>query len=459
MSGCENNLNVNPEIDPNQTPIVMTPTPAITDFNYPLAEVQLVVSVPANTPDDEPIYLSIVDEVTGIALNPQLYPMDPIQTDEERTSKEYFISLPATAGSVMKYRYSRGSDSVVLPEHTITGEPVRYRATYIPGPLVINDVVSRWTDTQFEGESGELLGQVTDSTNNSPLSNILVFAGGVQTQTDQDGFFAIKNLPPGIHNIVLFSKDGAYQVFQQGAKIEANAPTMAPIMLSPSNFVDVTFRVSLPEGTPPIVPVRMAGNLLQLGNTFTTLSGGMSGDVESMPIMVHGEDGIASLSISLPVGAYISYKYTLGDGFWNAEHTLNGDMRIRNFIVPENDSQINDQIDKWDSDSEDRITFDVQAPETKNSGDYVSIQFNPVFGWTEPIPMWSLGNNRWAYILFSPLNLPGNLTYRYCNNGECGIQDDIATPGVYGPGRPISLDELPKIQSDIIEAWTNMPSQ
>jgi hypothetical protein len=382
FSGCQNDIAASPEINPRLTPSEATPTPAITMFNYPLAEVQFVVDVPSNTPDDDPIYLSIVDEVTGIALNPQLHPMEPLQTSEEGSNIQYTITIPVTAGSVLKYRYARESESVILPEHTIAGEPVRYRVINVPNPLIIYDVVSRWTDTQYEGESGELIGQVTDATNNAPIPNILVFSGGVQTQTDQDGFYTIQNLPPGVHNIVLYSKDGAYKIFQQGAKIEVNAPTMAPVKIQPSEFVNVTFRVSLPEGTPPLVPVRMAGNLTQLGNSFTTLTGGMSGDVEKMPVLHPDEDGKASLSLNLPVGAFVTYKYTLGDGFWNAEHSSNGDMKTRHFIVPENDLLINDQIEKWNSDRSQSITFDVQAPETANPGDFVSIQFNPLFGWT-----------------------------------------------------------------------------
>jgi len=49
--------------------------------------------------------------------------------------------------------------------------------------------------------------------------------------------------------------------------------------------------------------------------------------------------------------------------------------------------------------------------------------------------MWHLGEQRWAYILFSPLNVPGNISYRYCRAGQCGTADDIATPGLYGQGR------------------------
>jgi hypothetical protein len=97
----------------------------------------------------------------------------------------------------------------------------------------------------------------------------------------------------------------------------------------------------------------------------------------------------------------------------------------------------------------------VSVPEDTPAGDFVAIQFNPLFGWTEPIPMWKLNDTRWAYILYSPRDLPGNLSYRYCRNGQCGYADDAATPGQYGEGRPAPDEEGPQTQTDVVEAWAD----
>src|SRR5574342_621727 len=67
--------------------------------------------------------------------------------------------------------------------------------------------------------------------------------------------------------------------------------------------------------------VALGGNLLQLGNTFSDLRGGLSTVADRMPVLTPLPDGRYSVSLFLPVGAEIEYKYTMGDGFWNAEFT------------------------------------------------------------------------------------------------------------------------------------------
>ena len=87
--------------------------------------------------------------------------------------------------------------------------------------------------------------------------------------------------------------------------------------------------MSVPSGTPPVVPIRFAGSLYPLGNTFATLNGGMSSLAANMPVLNPLPDGRYTLVLDLPVGADIRYKYTLGDGFWNAEHNADGSFRLR----------------------------------------------------------------------------------------------------------------------------------
>jgi hypothetical protein len=195
--------------------------------------------------------------------------------------------------------------------------------------------------------------------------------------------------------------------------------------------------------------------LYQLGNTFATLSGGVSSLALNMPVLSALPDGRYTLTLSLPVGADIRYKYTLGDGFWNAEHTSTGEFRLRQIVIPNHNVLVEDKIESWYVGAPNAITFDVTVPPNTPIDDFIAIQFNPVFGWTEPIPMWSLGNNRWAYILYSPLNLPGNFNYRYCRNSQCGYADDALTPGLYGQGRPVKISTTPQIIKDQVPEWAS----
>ena len=122
-------------------------------------------------------------------------------------------------------------------------------------------------------------------------------------------------------------------------------------------------------------------------------------------------------------------------------------------MVPDQDTQVQDTIASWRSGGAEPISFEVKVPEDTPSGDSVSIQFNP-YGWTEPVPMWSLGNNRWLYVLYSPLGLLGDMGYRYCRNDQCGLADDIATVGNEASGFPFKASNLPQNFQDNVSSWT-----
>jgi len=433
-----------------------TPLPAI---HSELAETQVVfrVQVPADTPAGTTVYLTLLDEVTGLALNAVRYPMQELTSDELQdlevgSQRVYQLSLPAGVGSMLKYRYERLAGDVTVSEHVSAGNQVRYRLYHVEGPGEVLDVVGRWTDTPFSAETGRIQGTVVDRDSGQPLASVLVTAGGQQTLSAADGSFLLEGLPPGVHNLVAMAIDGAYQAFQQGARVEAGATTPAPLQMIPARPVQVTFLVSLPENTPPVVPVRMAGNLYQLGNTFADLAGGTSSLAENMPVLTALPDGRYTLNLTLPAGTDLRYKYTLGDGFWNAEHSADGAFQLRQLVVPDQDEVVvEDQVISWQAGSKGRITFDLSAPGTP-PGEQVSIQFRTLFGWTQPVPMWQLGESRWAYILYSPLNLPGELGYRYCHNGHCEPEDPATL-------RVVTPEAEPQLLNDVIEAWPQIAPQ
>ena len=73
-------------------------------------------------------------------------------------------------------------------------------------------------------------------------------------------------------------------------------------------------------------------------------------------------DGSLALSMMLPVGADIRYKYTLGDGFWNAEHNTDGSFVLRQLIVPASSIpvQVNDTVQTWQAGASSPILFEAQ---------------------------------------------------------------------------------------------------
>jgi hypothetical protein len=286
----------------------------------------------------------------------------------------------------------------------------------------------------------------------------MVTAGGVQTLTDSAGRFALTGLRGGAHNLVAYALDGSYLTFQQGAQVEGNKGTPVEIRMRPVQKVSVNFIVSVPADTQTGVPLRIAGSLLQFGNTFADQRGGLSTVADRMPVMTQMPDGRYSATLFLPAGAHLSYKYTLGDGFWNSEFNTAGQYVVRNTIIPNQDTTIQDAVQSWQAGPNAPILFEVTVPQDTPIGDLIYIQFNP-FAWTEPIPMWKIGENRWAYKLYGPLNRLGAFTYRYCRNAQCGIADDAATAGDSAHGRNITPTITAQNIKDTVNQWALMQPQ
>lgn len=415
----------------------------------PLAEVTFTALLPAPLAPGETMVLGVLDEVTGLGLNPSLYPMN--QVDAQR----YTLTLPLVVNSVVKYRYYRKGTGLAL-EDTAADNVVRYRLYHVTGPGGTEDYVASWSDIPFNGPTGGISGSVVDSATGRPVVNMLVSAGGVFTFTDLLGQFVLNGLPVGTHTLVAYAPDGLHATFQQGAAVAAGLMTNAPISVAPAPTVQVTFIVNTPADTVRGAPVRLAGNLLQLGNTFADLSGGVSTVATRMPTLSPLDDSRQSITLTLPVGADVRYKYTLGDGFWNAEHGADGGFVLRQLIVPARDVTITDTVHTWGSGNSAPILFEVTVPPNTPPGENVSIQFNP-FGWMEPFPMWPLGGNRWVYKLYSPLDMVGSFHYRYCRNDQCGSADDAFTAGAQANNRTVATSITGQDIRDTVSAWAWWP--
>ncbi len=411
----------------------------------PVAQTMFIVTLPEPLQANETLAIAVMDEVTGLSLNATQFPMSA------RDTLTYTATLPLPFNSVVKYRYIRRGTTQVV-EDTSLDTAIRYRMHFVAGPGEVQDIVADWSDRSHTRPAGTILGQVFNADTGAPLPNILVTAGGLQHITDSLGRFELGGLPSGTQNLLAYSMDGMYAPFQQGATVAEGRTTIVDLRVKPSKLVSVTFIVSVPASTVPGVPVRIAGNILQLGNTFADLLGGVSTNTDRMPIMNLQADGRYLITLGLPAGAYIQYKYTLGDGFWNAEHKADGQWKIRELIVPDQDITIQDTIVSWSAGESAPILFEVSVPSVTPPGDLIYIQFN-TFGWMEPIPMWPLGNNRWAYKLYGPLNFLGSFSYRYCRNGQCGSADDGQTAGSSPNGRQISTSVLGQDIRDTIGVW------
>lgn len=420
------------------------PASAGTPTSMPRAQSVFMVQIPKALAGGESLGLELLDEVTGLALNAELYPMQQLD-DVTHTAT---LALPHR--SIVKYRYVRlGAGH--FPEDTALDDPIRYRLYVATGPAEIRDVVSGWSDQPNVGTRGSIQGQVLNADTGSPIPDIMVAAAGQTALTDSAGRFKLQGVGVGTHNLVAYALDGTYQTFQQGAAVAAGLNTTVELGLHPSPLVRVTFVASAP-GDVQGAPVRIAGNLLELGNSFADLEGGLSTVPERMPVMTLQPDGRYTATISLPAGTYVQYKYTLGDGFWNAEQHSGGGFRLRELIVPSQDVLIQDSVDTWMAGTSSPIVFETTVPSNTPVQDPISIQFN-AYGWTQPIPMWPMGGNQWAYKLYGPLNTLGSLRYRYCRAGQCGSADDLATAGEDAQGRSVQTSLVPQDIKDTVAEW------
>lgn len=408
----------------------------LTNYNLPdSAEVTFTVLVPENTPKSQTISLDVLDEITGLDLNAERHPM------QAQGDSDYTVKLSVPTGTLLKYRYSRQADALV-GEASANGEAVRYRLYLVDGPgHVAFDQVAAWVDLPTSQGSGRISGTVSDANTGAPLSDYLVTASGVQRHSDENGAFVLNGLAEGLHNLVIYALDGGHRTFQQGALVATGTNTPADIRVQPNEMAGVTFLLSPPEDNVPGIPIRLAGNLGQLGSRGQRPGG--------LPLLQPLDDGRYSLSIQLPTGVDIRYKYTLGGGFWNAEHAADASFVRRQLIIPPGTTslEIEDQVYAWTAGPSAPIWFDVTGPSTPDNAAY--IQFK-LLDWMAPIPLWPLEAGHWAYKLYSPTNFAAPLQYRYCADALCqtAIEQRQEARLVVGNQSEIQMIE------DQVSAWS-----
>ncbi|HRN50346.1 MAG TPA: carboxypeptidase regulatory-like domain-containing protein [Anaerolineales bacterium] len=377
----------------------------ITDYTPP-ASVQVVLNVlvPEGTPTGEPVQLHVVDAVTGVSFNRRQVSMN------SSGSNSYAITLSVPPNTLLTYQYSRQSAAGSVDEVSATGQPILYRSFLVTGAgHVAHDLIAAWADQPTELPHGQIDGRVTSAVNGDPLAGIEVRASGLSTTTDSEGRFRFDGLTQGLHNMVLTDPQGQQQSFQQGALVAAGSQTPAEIQLQPAQMASVTFILIPSETSPGGIPVFMLGNM---------------GELTQKPLLT-AHDGGYSITVQLPTGTDLRYKYTLGDGLWNAEHAADGGFILRQLIVPDGTTQltVRDHMQVWTAGSSAPIWFDLAAPPDSGS---VYLQFK-LLDWATALPMWNLGDGQYAYVLYSPTNFAEPLEYRYCRDERCE-QGEVDAP-------------------------------
>ena len=413
------------------------------DLATPPVDITFNLRLPSAASKEDKYYIEILDVVSGLAHNNKLIELT------KSNDQEFKAELTFQSGSVIYYRYLKSEDTII-PEMTINQQPVKYRIYYAANTASLTDQVYSWQGDAPQTKTGNLIGSVIDQATNQPIPDILVSAGGQRTFTDTNGQFVLFGLPEGLHNAVFYAMDGQFRTYQQGALISAQTNTVAEVHMVAMNQVNVTFNVEGPSEAIG-VPIYIAGNISQLGNTFSDLPGSMLVKPKLMPSLSAREEGNYSINLQLYSETDLRFKFTLGDGFWNTEQNQSGEFVTRQLIVPAQDVTINLDIDTWLANKFKPITFQVLFPPASSPPGGKYIQFK-ASTWTEPIPLWPLGDSQYLYILFSPLDDSQPLEYRFCSNEKCEFvlgADSISEEAVVVPTNE------PQEISLTIDNWVN----
>ncbi len=418
----------------------------------PIEKAQIVFGVVTRAAlgEGERIELVILDEVTGLPFNQERIEM------ELNEGQQYYTVYETKIGSVIPFRFEKvNADGLRSLEVGVDGNPIRYRLYRVDGPAISSETIAGWEDKIPNPKIfGIITGKVVSSEIGEPIRDILVTAGGVQAITDAEGKFTLSPLIPGRHTLIAYSMNGSYLPSHIEAGIANNEVTNATLEMQPSSWKEVTFVVEVPDDTFSGAPIRMAGNLSQLGNTFIELGGGMSGDTKQMPVLIEDDKGLFTLKQTLPAGIDIRYKYTLGDGFWNAEHGLNKSFVVHQLIIPQGADQITiyDRVATWKSSDSETIWFQVFVPENTPPDELVGIQFS-VAEWMPALPMFRIKQNQWAYPLMSPHNFSGEIPFRFCRNTPCTGNDQIGVENILVPRSTETRFDRPIVINEEVEKW------
>ncbi len=416
--------------------------------NLSSSETVFQVILPEVLEESEEIIFEIVDNVTGIGINPTRYAM------EKKDSRSAFIRIPISNDSVVNYRYLLRNEKDII-EKNASGNQVAYRTVLIKRPSIIKDQVDHWQASDTSSARGELSGFIYNAETDLPIADVIVNLNGNETISEPNGFFKLDNLPIGEFLLTAIHPDGTYEPFQQGAVVAQNALTPASFGLKPAEMVDVEFVVTVPENTGDNDSLRLVGNTLSTGNMFAEIDGGLSIIPSRAPLMAFDGADKYKLTIKLPAGSDFRYKFTLGNSFINAERSESGEFLTRQIIVPQRSVRIENSVFAWSYNKNvDPIRFVVSTPKDTPSGDVVSIQFNP-YNWLPPIPMVKTGSNTWSYSLYGPFEYLEGAQFRFCRNDQCGLADDVLTKGANASGFLINFDNLitNKTITYTIENW------
>jgi len=416
LAGC--GLNINPKGVLQPVPLPHIPS-KISKVDQ--TKVKFIVQTPYTDLENVEIALDVLDDLSGYQDNILRYPMKAIGDNR------YEVSVLLDNHFDVRYRYTMIAPAEV-PETNPFGKPVDFRMAIVEPDLTISDTVFNWANSNLGLASGRLNGFIVDYQTKAGIPDMMINIAGMQTFTDMTGFFSFEKIPVGEFNLVAYAVDGHYTPLQQVAIIADGQTTKIDVSLQPLKKVTVQFKVN-PSSETVGVPIRLAGNFAGLGAYYGSGFSTTGSIASLMPLLNQMDSDIYTIDLELYAGSAFRYRYTLGDGYINAERSDERVLVTRRFVVPGQSAKVEETIHTWGADDRLPFTIQVEAPINMPPHETVSIQ---VYRnrWNNPIPMWHVTNNKWMFLLYGN-GQTQEMDIRFCRNDNCDLaydEESFVTP-------------------------------
>jgi hypothetical protein len=451
LSGCEVVRGVAPFFLATAATAVPTNTPYPTPTPQPSVNTNFTVTAPANTPAGSSIILYLPDLVGGTANKTVIL--------SSLGNNVWAGSVTAPLGSLLRYRYMRVTGSQAVGELRPDGGTIIYRTALVTGTAPITDTIASWSDTPFLGDKGRILGIVRDVSSNQGIPGLIVSGGGQQTVTGFDGEYVLWNVQANVPTTVtVIAPDGSFRAAMNSTSAPANDTVNLDFGLAAARTVKITFVVAPPTDSPVGAPLRVVGNVLQLGDIFTMGAAGSTTVAQRTVQMAPLPDGRWAAAVFLYEGTDLRYKYTLGSATINSELNADGSAVLRQFVIPGQDEIVlQDQVSTWHVGLNAPVTFSVNVPASTPPTDTVTVQFKIGGVWRDSVATWRAQVNQWNYALLNPLDAQGDVEYRYCRNYECNVAADAAFFGQNPIGYSVTPTVFPQSLQNSVGAWQWWP--
>jgi hypothetical protein len=370
----DSNTPVTPSQDPpSQGIAVGEPPPGFSPITLPERKLVFSVKTPNNTPENAPVYLSIVDLTGG--------------TDKHIRMKDmgngfYETTSSVQARSMIRYTFDR-FDGEGCCNESVTREAMgerfqmQYRLLLVEDDLKqVNDTIATWVDLREPHAEGTISGRVTDGATGEPIFDADVSVSGIHIGTRTDGSFKVEGLPPGEHTVIAHSDTGDFLPIQVIVNLTEEEPEEVRFLVTPAKLVPVSFDVLLPDSTPENAWIKLAGNINKLGARIAHPSRPLTPDNFFIPKIERSENN-ASAEFMLPEGAFIEYFYTIGPIGISNERAELGRWVFRSFIVGEGGDRRSDRVQFWNNDGWPLVTLRLIPPINTSDDAQIALNMGP----------------------------------------------------------------------------------